>query len=75
MISNLADESLPGSCQMSELGHSRHFDDVRVTSGLPRSTDIVWLNRLVPIGDMLAMKLRSNHREIPINRRELLQTG
>jgi Phage integrase, N-terminal SAM-like domain len=29
----------------------------------------------VPIGDMLAMKLRSNHREIPINRRELLQTG
>jgi hypothetical protein len=25
MISNLADESLPGSCQMSELGVRHHY--------------------------------------------------
>jgi hypothetical protein len=35
MISNLADESLPGSGQMSELGDSRRFDDVFVASAYP----------------------------------------
>jgi hypothetical protein len=26
---------------MSELGHSRHFDGLAMTSGLPQETDIV----------------------------------
>ena len=35
MISNHADESLPGGGQMSELGRSRRFDDVFVTTAYP----------------------------------------
>jgi hypothetical protein len=37
MTSNLADESLPGSGQLSELGRSRRFDDVFVTRLSPNS--------------------------------------
>ena len=37
---------------MSEVGHSRRFGHLPVTSGLPQSTDIAtpgWLVRFVPI--------------------------
>jgi hypothetical protein len=40
---------------MSEVGHSRHFDRLPTTSGLPRSTDIIGpapLVRFVPEADM-----------------------
>jgi len=46
MISNLADESLPGSGQMCELGQSRHSDHARIISGLPRKQTIQWPSAL-----------------------------
>jgi hypothetical protein len=52
------------------MGKKRRFDSRPITSGFPRQADIFGVRRdvsKVPIGDLLALKLRSNHREIPIN--------
>jgi hypothetical protein len=44
---------------MSESGHSRHFDGLPMTSGLPLETDIVRASRhvsKVPIRDLAGMQ-------------------
>jgi len=54
MISNLADESLPGNGQMSELGQSRRSDRAPVPSVLPRKADKFrarWRSAFVPQTD------------------------